>query len=256
LREEITLPGPVYYSDALIRKLEAALNASFGARSVHLTQPRKKDFREAIRVTLQEGEQNQRTVAGDGDSSAHCVMEIITKSSSGSGFWFGLSAIFEPTASRKHSLEHVSLLVFQDIFGDLIPFFRAEWMRSAVDDASKHAQPHWHFTQSPARIESIIRAFSTSDRVAVRKFSPEAETGLFAGLPDFGMFHFAMTSLWEECNEPPYLKRQFDSEQFPMWFASLTDYIAEQISYLNSHVPASGVTSLKDFVPSAFDIRS
>jgi hypothetical protein len=146
--------------------------------------------------------------------------------------------------------------VFQDILGDLIPFFRAEWMQSAVLDASKHAQPHWHFTQSPARIESIIRAFSTSDLDAVKEFSPEAETELFAGLPDFGMFHFAMTSLWEEPNQPPYLKRQFDSDQFPRWFTSLTDYIVEQISYLVSHMPTSGVTSLRDFVPPGLDIQS
>jgi len=246
----------VYYSDALIRKLEVAIRSSFGAQSVQLTRPRKKKFKETIRVTLQEGEQNQRSVVGSGDDPLHWVVEIITEDNSRSGFWFGLSAIFEPTASQKHSLEHVSVLVFRDILGDLIPFFRAEWMQSAVLDASKHAQPHWHFTQSPARIESLIRAFSTSDLDAVEEFSPEAGAGPFTGLPDFGMFHFAMTSLWEERNQPPYLKRQFDSDQFPRWFASLTDYIAEQISYLVSHMPTPGADSAIDFAPPKLDIQS
>jgi hypothetical protein len=205
---------------------------------------------------LQRGATEQKFVAGTGDDRDHWVMEIKTEGNRRSGFWFGFTAKFALAGSRKHTLQEVSVLVFQDILGDLIPFFRAEWMQSAVDDASKHAQPHWHFTQSPVRIESIIRAFSTSDLEAVREFSPEAEAGLFAGLPDFGMFHFAMTSLWEECDEPPYLKRQFDSDQFPRWFRSLTDYIAEQISYLVSHLPISGVSAVRDFVPPVLEVQS
>ncbi|MGP8175837.1 MAG: hypothetical protein ACLP7O_14990 [Terracidiphilus sp.] len=174
----------------------------------------------------------------------------------GSGFWFGFLAKFALAGSQKHTLQDVSILVFQDFRGKLIPFFRAEWMQSAVLDASKHAQPHWHFTQSPARIESIIRAFATSGSEIVREFSPEAEIGLFAGLPDLGKFHFAMASLWEERDALSYRKRQFDSNQFPKWFKSLTDYIAEQISYLVSHMPTSGVTTIRDFVPPGLEVRS
>lgn len=251
----------VYYNDALIRKLEGAFTSSFGVRSIQLTRPPRKDFRDAIRVTLQASEQNQRTILGDGVDPAHCVMEIITKNNTKSGFWFGFSAIFEPTGSKKpsqlHSLEHISVLVFQDILGDLVPCFRAEWMQSAVlDTESKHAQPHWHFTQSPMRIEGIIRAFSTADAGAAREFSPQEEAGIFSGLADFGMFHFAMTPLWEVGGGNASRKRQFDSDQFPEWFKSLTEYIAEQITYLVKHMPTSEVTTTRDFVPHGLAVQS
>ena len=251
----------VYYNDALIRKLEGAFTSSFGVRSVQLTRPPKKDYRDAIRVTLQMSEQNHRTIPGDGVNPTHCVMEIITKNNSRSGFWFGFSAIFEPTGSKKpsqlHSLEHISVLVFQDILGDLVPCFRAEWMQSAVfDTESKHAQPHWHFTQSPMRIEGLIRAFSASNVGPAKEFSPEEEDGIFSGLVDFGMFHFAMTPLWEVGGGYSSRKRQFDSDQFPEWFKSLTEYIAEQITYLVKHTPTSGVTTTRDFVPQRLEVQS
>jgi hypothetical protein len=250
------LPEYVYYSEPLILKLEDALKLSFGLGSMHLTRPRKRKSKEDIRVTLQGGESNQRLFAADGETPDHHVMEIITQDNRRSGFWFGFSAIFESAASEKHALEHVSVLVFQDILGDLIPLFRAEWAQSAVIDvASKHAQPHWHFTQSPARIESLIRTFAASDSDAVKEFSSEGENGLFADLADFGMFHFAMTHLWEGDSLPASRKRQFDSNQFPKWFKGLTDYIAEQISYLVSHMPTSVVTTT-DFVPPGLEVQS
>jgi hypothetical protein len=177
-------------------------------------------------------------------------MEIMNDGNRGSGFWFGFLAVFAMAGSRKHTLQDVSVLVFQDIRGNLIPQFRAEWAQVAVlDAASNHAQPHWHFTQSPARIEAIVHALAEANLDEVREFSSETDGGLFSGLADFGKFHFAMTSRWEERNPEPYLKCQFDSNQFPKWFKGLTEYIAEQISYLVKHMPVSLAAELRDFVP-------
>ncbi len=247
----------VEYSDSIVRKLEDALRTSFRQGSLFLTRPEKKGSSGDIRITIQRGPSGREFVAGNGDGRDHWVMEIMADGDRGSGFWFGFFARFALVESRKSTLQDVSILVFQDIRGSLIPLFRAEWAQVAVlDPVSNHAQPHWHFTQSPSFIENTIRALMRSDPDEVREFAPEAEDGVFVGLADFGMFHFAMTSLWEERDQPPYLKRQFDSNQFPKWFRRLTDYIAGQISYLVSHMPTTGVSTIKEFVPVGIEAES
>ena len=236
----------VEYSDSLVRKLEDSLRASFRQRFLFLTRPESKSPPGDIRITLQRGASGREFVAGNGDGRDHWVMEIMADGNRGSGFWFGFLAIFAVVESRKHTLQDVSVLVFQDIRGSLMPVFRAEWAQVAVlDAASNHAQPHWHFTQSPSRIEDIIRALETPELEEAREFSPGVENGLFAGLADFGMFHFAMTPLWDERNERSSLKCQFDSNQFPKWFKSLTDYIAGQISYLVKHNLLLGAAEMR-----------
>ena len=69
------------------------------------------------------------------------------------------------------------------------------------------------------------------------EFLPQQTDDLFSGLADYGKIHFAMTTLWDEEDVPPP-KRLFDSDDFPKWFAGLTNYIAGQIRYLVKKMPA------------------
>ena len=166
-------------------------------------------------------------------------MEIVTADRQPSTFYVGFVANFEivPTHEKKHSLQDASLSVFQDIAGDLAPLFGAEWHeKAALDERSKHAQPHWHFVQRPDRIERILRTHMRSGQTI--EFAPERKSALLSGLADCGKFHFAMTSQWDEHDTPPYKNKiVFDSEEFPKWFAGLANYVAGQITYLVQKMP-------------------
>src|SRR5205807_10661737 len=117
--------------------------------------------------------------------------------------------------------------------GELVPLFRAEWDRVASEDAdSPHAQPHWHFVQSPRRVESVIRDLATT-----REFSGEGGGSLFACLADSGKIHFAMTRLWDGPNASCH-KQGFESEGFVKWFDALARYIGGQISYVAKKYPS------------------
>jgi len=124
----------------------------------------------------------------------------------------------------------------------------------AADQQSKHAQPHWHFVQSPQRIGDIARTLMRPSG-ETSEFSPEQTTELFSGLVDCGKFHFAMTSMWEKSETPPYKKRLFDSGDFPEWFKSLTNYIAGQIAYLVSHMPSEAAPEARAFLPAEAELQ-
>src|ERR1039457_3132445 len=113
--------------------------------------------------------------------------------------------------------------------------------KGASDATSDHAQPHWHFVQSPKRIEGIVRALVGE----TTEFSPEPENDIFAGIADCGKLHFAMTALWSDKRVSTH-KELFDSADFPKWFASLTKYIAGQIAYVVSKSPP---TPVREFAP-------
>jgi hypothetical protein len=242
----------VFYSEPLVRQLEQSLRVGFKQPYMQLTRSGASALAGDVRITLAPGQSNQRLVSGEGTSPEQLVMEIVTESNRRSGFWFGFVAVFQLAGSRKHILQHVSILVFHDIAGELLSLFRAEWDQLDVaNPTSKHAQPHWHFTQSPARIESVIRALTATSEI--EHFVPEAGSDLFTGLADPARFHFAMTSLWEEGKKAPYQKCQFNSEQFPKWFKNLTEHIADQISYLISHMPLADMSAVVEFVPTQVD---
>jgi hypothetical protein len=167
-----------------------------------------------------------------------------------SDFWFSFDASFVTLALvGQYELQDVGIGVFHDIAGELVPLFRADWHRLDALGSSVHAQPHWHFVQRPARIEGIIRVLESSGSETVREFAPESQTGLFGGVIDCGMIHFAMTSLWEKEENPSYMKRVFDSEDFPKWFQNLTQYIAGQIALLVRHTPIDDAPFVKEFAP-------
>ena len=228
----------IQYSNNLIQDLERSLASAFHQRFLRLTRPpvdrkrRPSEFH--IRLDV-DSRGSPVTTAHEDDGSEPMVMEIILPDGHRhSTFWFPFVAAFRQEKSEDHSLQHASLLVFHNIAGELVPLFRAEWDQLAAScTTSTHAQPHWHFVQRPARIESVVLKLMESS--AVRDFVPE-ETSL-PGLLDCGRFHFAMTSLWEENAESPYTKRTFDTDNFPRWFENLTNYIAQQVDYLVSHMP-------------------
>jgi hypothetical protein len=167
-----------------------------------------------------------------------------------SNFWFGFDAAFSMVAVRaQFELLHVAIGVFHDIAGDLVPFFRADWDKNDAIGQSKHAQPHWHFVQRPARIEGIVRSLSPSTTEIPREFSPESQSQLFGSLIDCGMFHFAMTSLWEKTEDPPYMKRIFESEDFPKWLDNLAKYIAGEIGLIVRHTSIGDAPAVVEFVP-------
>ena len=143
----------VEYSEALVKFLERSMTSSFHPQYLQLTRKRgnsRDDF--YVQVT------DSAAIAYRDDGSPQHVVQIRTSDASSTSFYLGFVALFRLTSStHKHSLQHASLSVFHDI-GDIVPLFRAEWDESAaLSSTSKHAQPHWHFVQSPTRIERIVR---------------------------------------------------------------------------------------------------
>jgi hypothetical protein len=235
----------VKYSESLIHKLEESLKNSFNQPLLRLTRQSGRPGSE-IRITLSDGPR----IAQSDDGPEISVVEILTADHHRSTFWFGFVGVFTVVELNKYDLFHTSLLVFHDIYGELVPLFRAEWDRdAAASEASKHAQPHWHFIQNPGRIERLIRTLTGPPHDAIGEFVPDEEAGLFHGIADCGRIHFAMTSLWEKSEVPSYTKRQFDSTDFPKWFQNLTGYIAGQIAYLVRHMPQTATPAARAFVP-------
>jgi hypothetical protein len=228
----------VQYSNNLIQDLERSLGYAFHQRFLRLTRPpgtRQRPSEFHIRLDV-DSRGSPVTTALEDDGSEPLVMEIMLPGGRHSSFWFSFVAAFRQEQSEKHSLQHASLPVFHNIVGELVPLFRAEWDQLAASCTnSTHAQPHWHFVQRPARIESIVLQHMGAS--TVRDFVPEETSEFLPGLVDCGRFHFAMTSLWEKTDEPGYVKRTFDTDDFPRWFENLTNYIAGQIDYLVSHMP-------------------
>jgi len=225
------------YRDGLVQTLERSLRSAFDQPHLRLTRKPGKPG-EGFRISLETGDKIART----DDDRELTVMGIRTSGEDVSVFYFGFVATFEIQASG-YTLQHASISVFHDIFaGDLAPLFRAEWdQKAAADTTSEHAQPHWHFVQSPDRIGSIVRTLISPSG----EFSPEPEGDIFAGIADCGKIHFAMTSLLGEGTAASH-KQLFDASDFPKWFASLTRYIAAQIAYIIARAPAAPTT---EFVP-------
>jgi len=231
----------VEYSEALVKFLEQSLTTAFNPQYLQLTR-RRGNTRDDFYVEVTD---SPAIALRDDDSPQH-VFQIRTSDDSPTSFYLGFVALFRLTSStHKHSLQHASLSVFHDI-GDIIPLFRAEWDEiAALCETSKHAQPHWHFVQSPGRIERVVRSFLLAANDAI-DFSPTGqESEIFSGLADCGKFHFAMTSLGDGG-----FRHAFDAEEFQRWFAALTGYIGDQIAYLMKKTPLGGRDAVAEFTSS------
>jgi len=215
------------YSQGLVISLEKSLRSAFNQPDLRLLRKPGKSGTE-FSITLEKGD---KLAQADGGRQLR-VMSVITSDQMQTAFYFGFVATFEIQAS-VYTLQHASISVFHDILaGDLAPLFRAEWDQKAASDVtSEHAQPHWHFVQSPGRIGAFVRTLVTPST----DFSPENETDMFAGIADCGKIHFAMTSL---LNTPPIYKELFQASDFSKWFANLTKYIASQITYIVAKAPS------------------
>jgi hypothetical protein len=230
----------VEYSEGLVKFLERSITSSFNPQYLQLTRKRDNTWDDFyVEVT------GSPAIAHRDDGSPQHVFEIRTSDGSSTSFYLGFVALFRLTSStHKHSLQHASLSVFHDI-GDIVPLFRAEWDElAALSETSKHAQPHWHFVQSPARIERIVRSFLQPADEAT-DFAPSGqESEIFSGLADCGKFHFAMTSLGDG-----QFRHMFDSEEFQRWFAALTGYVGDQIDYLAKKTHSGGLDVVGEFGP-------
>jgi hypothetical protein len=222
----------VRYSNSLISALEESLRSAFHQPSLVLNRRRSK-FEGGFHVSLTAGDKNAR----HDDGIEQAVMNIVSPSGEPTDFYFGFVAAFRFVTEAI--LGHASLSVFHDICGEAVPLCRAEWDYDAASDSeSDHAQPHWHFVQSPERIAGIVRTLVGTSR----DFSPENKSGVFDGLADCGKIHFAMISL----DQRGLPKQVFASEQFVKWFDSMTRYVGGQIAYLTSRLPSP----VREFVPS------
>jgi len=231
----------VEYSNTLIRRLEESLRSAFGQPSMLLGVPRDRGV--GFHARLNGG---SRTAHMD-DGPNQDVAEIVVNQRH-SGFWFTFDAAFTIGLHDQYTLEHAAIGVFHEIGTELVPFFRADWDKLDAEQESEHAQPHWHFVQRPSRIEGIVRGLRAASSQLPTEFEPEP-IGLFDQLVDCGKVHFAMTSLWEKSEEPPYKKRLFDSDDFPKWFDSLTRYIAGEIAFIVGHMSLEDAPNVQAFSP-------
>lgn len=218
------------YDERLIRSLETSLQSAFHQPYLRLT---RRSNRNSPPFQVQLTDEGKIVQADDG--LQHRAMEVLSAGGQSTSFYFAFLADFEfEGITRSHVLQHSSLMVFHEICeGELTSFFRAEWdEKVALDPKSEHAQPHWHFVQSPARIESIVRNAIGAENM----FVPPQESELFGG-PNCGRFHFTMAPLWNATQTPSY-KQTFDADGFGNWFSELTRYIAGQIAYVLKHSPA------------------
>lgn len=219
---------PINYSPSLVQSLEKSLRFAFNKR-LTLT-PKPKNAGNRFSVSLRDGDKT--------DASGYLVQNILIDDK-GTSFYFSFAASFQIVA-QDYSLEHSSLAVFHDML-ELIPLFRAEFdPRNALDPASEHAQPHWHFAQRPEDIEFIVRTLIGEPAA----FDPGRKSDLFGDFADSTKFHFAMSPLWEK-GKPLSHKQVFETADFPQWFDSLTKYVAGQIAYIIKKAPSAA----KDFIP-------
>lgn len=198
---------------------------------------------ERFSLSLRAGED-----ASTDDNPYQKVLRIQNSHRQPTPFSFGFTVDFAmKTNVHRHNLAHASITVYHELSFQRVELFRADWDQlDALDLESHHAQPHWHFVQNPSAIERIVRLLLAPPTNAVTDFRPDS-TEIFSGSADCGKFHFAMTSLWEPKETPPYRKRIFDANSFPRWFESLTIYIARQIEYLMSLMPSQAGIEIKEF---------
>ena len=221
----VTTVPTIAYKQKLVRVLEKDLQTAFNPHLTLIKPTLGRKRTVELRVFIENWD---REVEDDG-GNVHYTKAILGADSLESDFYVSFLCIF-----RHHvegvCLQHVSLSIFYDLIAEeLVPVFRAEWDALAASDAgSRHAQPHWHFVQSPSRIERIVKNFST----ARMEFSAPEDCGLFQEVIDLGRFHFAMASLWPKRGHSH--KEVFSADDFTAWFASLVEYVANQIDYIRS----------------------
>jgi hypothetical protein len=229
----------VQYGPALVRSLEHSLRTAFNQPNIGLTK--KPNMAGPFYVLLEYGDR----VATTNDGTPQDVIEILIRDSQRAlrrtGFYVGFVGRFNHAGGREYRLDHASLSVFYSVVGDLLPLFRAEWDELAAQGQSRDAQPHWHFVQSPKRIEGIVRTLAGAQGEP-GEFNP---TGCFPDLADCGKLHFAMASLSDD-----NFRYLFDSGEFQQWFRGLTQYIGSQVGYLVETMPASDTEGIMEFEPS------
>lgn len=224
----------VIYSKKLGQRLERTLRSAFNPKA-ELTKP-PKNPESGFRVELI----GTKTAQID-DQWTQMVDKILIADDDQAEMYFGFVACFQPATPLQYYLSDASLSVFQGIIGEPTPLFRAEWHRQGLSENSFHPQPHWDFSQTPGRIENIVRLFMRPPNEP-SEFSPFVKSKIFSSLADCGRFHFAMTSMWRNSDQPPP-KRRFETADFLEWFSGLADHTAKQIKYLADNMPRKEATT-------------
>jgi hypothetical protein len=228
----------VQYSEPLIRSMEDSLKLAFDPYLMLSRQPDNSGNEFDVRLV------NTSVIARLDNGEEQGVLEIVTVGKSDT-FYLAFVSPFDLThfnkkGKKQYSLHSVSLTVFHRVLSDLVPMFRAEWDNQDASSDSPHSQPHWHFVQSPERIEHIVRARLGADDQGLDFNPAQPENGLFSEIADCGRFHFAMMPLWGRADAPA-LKRVFDSDDFQKWFAGMSKYIAKQLDYIAGKMPAAAL---------------
>jgi hypothetical protein len=224
----------IRYDTALRISILKSLREAFSQPTLNLTSPR--DHRTPqFSINLTDGDK----LVPD-DRYEHVLKHIRTPDSSDTSFYFGFTAKFGE--SKPRCLNHASLVVFCEVCaGELVPVIRAEWDAiAAYDGASPHAQPHWHFVQTPERIERIVAILSSHKG----DFVPDAPSNLFAHRAGYENCHFAMASLLDSKTGH---KETYSGTEFQNWFRNMTKHVAEQVLYVAEKAPGR----LKEFNPQA-----
>ena len=187
------------------RALRDSLRKSFRATDpLSHTTGEERSRREIYKSHYSAGVSGREFVAGRWGESRRddWVMEIAANENRGSGFWFGFLAIFAVCRNRRSiRLETRKRLGISKTFGGILCQSSVPngAQRDVTNAASNHAQPHWHFARSRSHIEDVVRAQKASEFGEAREVPRRrSRVALFAGLPDLGKFHFAMSPIfWE-----------------------------------------------------------
>jgi hypothetical protein len=212
----------IKFDQSLRLSIQTSLRAAFNQPLLELTSAPNRGSHFTIAIS------NPDTTASD-VRYEHALKHVIDPNGKDTNFYFGFTGAFGQRAPR--CLHHASLVVFCHVgFQELLPVIRAEWDAIAATDESKHAQPHWHFVQTPEYIERIVRTLSSDSF----DFAPDAPDSIFSERPIYEQCHFAMASLTDATKGH---KETFNDATFKGWFRNMTRYVGEQVMYVADKSP-------------------
>jgi hypothetical protein len=220
------MPINIPYNHGFVDLCRSPLAAAFGESGFQLTRPSVRQ--PGVRISLQDTGKLGRS--DEVDFPPLNVAPVLSEGIIPDQFYWSFVATFQPWAgaANAQNLDHVSLTIFQEMmWGDIIPCFRADWHAGVVEQESKHAQPHWHFTQNLKLIEETVLTMSSSGVIDFGAPTPS----IFDGSVDLKSLHFAMSPLWAAQNPDAHKQVYSNQAEFLMWFTALTRYIAEQLRY-------------------------
>ena len=229
------------YDQSAVHTWERDLRAAFECPRLVLT---RRPQLPVSSFTIEMAESSADTFVFEEDGSGRrAAAQVRTAGVSPNMWFFSFAARFDfwrATSGGRavHRLEHASLSLSHRVStDDVLPSFRADWDPRAASDAnSEHAQPHWHFTQLPERIEDVVRRAND----AGGSFEVPTEGSIFAGFCRVELMHFAMCAVWHR-QKDGQTRLMFESDRsFNEWLGRLTRYVAGQLRYVSEKSRPNG----------------